>query len=150
MIRRRIPAILAALVLLGAAAAGRAQPPAEPEVLARRLLEVSGAGQLGVQMMNQMIASFRQSEPEVPAAFWDELASQVDPSTLTDLVVPVYTRHLTVEEMQAAIAFYETPAGQAIIRKMPLVLQESFQVGQQWGMELAQKAQQLLRERERE
>jgi hypothetical protein len=53
--------------------------------------------------------------------------------------VPIYVEHLTVEEMQAAIDFYETPEGQSLIEKMPVISQESFAVGQQWGMELAQR-----------
>jgi hypothetical protein len=45
--------------------------------------------------------------------------------------VTVYQQSLTQEEIDGIIAFYKTPAGEAFIKKMPLILQNTFAVMQQ-------------------
>ncbi len=117
------------------------------EEVARELLEVSGAGQMGLQVMQQMLASFKSTMPDVPQEFWDEFIRDVDPDELVKLVIPIYVKHLTKEEMEAAIAFYKTPAGQAILAKLPMIMQESMTAGQQWGMQLAAEVQRRLQEK---
>jgi hypothetical protein len=129
-----------------AASAGEpaAAPAGSPEELARRLIHLTGGGDLGKQVMTQMVGSFRQADPGVPEEFWDEFMASVDPRELEDLVVPIYVENLSVEEMSAAIDFYSSPAGRSIIRKLPVVLQESMAVGQRWGQELARKVTEKL------
>ncbi len=98
--------------------------------------------------MQQLLASFRTSMPDVPQEFWDEVLHDVDPNQLVELVIPIYVKHLTKEEMEAAIDFYKTPAGQAILTKTPLIMQESMTVGQKWGMQLAEDVQKRLEEKQ--
>jgi hypothetical protein len=128
--------------LLAAGASGQETAAGEEERqrLAYELLEVSGAGELGVQVMEQMVQAFKAANDQVTDEFWAEFMADVDVGGLTEMVIPIYTKHLTAEEMEAAIDFYRTPAGAAIIRKMPLIMQESMAAGQQWGMELSRSA----------
>lgn len=111
----------------------------EKEKDIRRLLEVSGSGNLGIQVMQNMIGNFQQSFPEVPATFWEEFMKEVTPGKLTDLVVPVYDKYFSHEDIKAFITFYETPAGKRLVEKLPMVMQESMQVGEVWGRELGEK-----------
>lgn len=134
--------------LLAGATASAGQEVSREEALARELLEVSGAGEMGLQVVRQMVESFAGSNPDVPREFWDRFIERVDPEELEEMVVPIYTKHLTAEEMEATIEFYRTPVGQSILRKMPVVMAESMQAGQQWGMELARKAMEELEARE--
>lgn len=120
------------------------------EDLAHELLEVSGAGQMGVQVMEQMFASFKTALPDVPQEFWDEFMQSVDPDDLVKLVIPIYVKHLEKSEMEAAIAFYKTPAGQAILTKLPVIMQESMTAGQQWGMQLGTEVQKRLEARKQD
>ena len=75
------------------------------------------------------------------------MARQADWQELEDMVIPIYVKHLTAEEMDASIAFYRTPIGQSILQKMPAVMQESMQAGQQWGMKLGQQIAEELEAR---
>ncbi|MEM8963437.1 MAG: DUF2059 domain-containing protein [Acidobacteriota bacterium] len=133
------------LVLVLPALSAADQKPAED--MARELLEISGSGELGVQMMHQMFDSYKASMPNVPAEFWDEVMNEVDASQLVELVVPIYVKHLTQEEMEAAIAFYKTPAGKAMLEKMPVIMQESMVAGQAWGQEINAQVQTRLKEK---
>ena len=113
--------------------------PSAPEALARELMHVSGAGEMGKQMMVQMIPMLKQMQPDLPEDFWSEFVASVDPAEIEEFVVPVYVRNLTVEEMTAALEFYKSPAGQSLLRKMPQVMQESMAAGQAWGAELGER-----------
>jgi len=155
--RMRSGALCLAVVWLFLAGAARAQetaPAAEPtpEQLARELLELSGAGDLGKQVMAQMVESFRgmDSEGSVPPEFWDEFLASVDSDELVELVVPIYVRHLTIEEMKAAIEFYSSPVGRSLIEKLPAISQESMVAGQAWGEQIGRELVERLQGLEQE
>lgn len=113
----------------------------------RELLTITGAGEMGKQMMRNMLPGLKQMVPQVPEAFWTEFMNEVDANELIDQVIPIYQRHYSEEDLQAAIKFYRSPAGRRMIEKQSVVMQESMQVGQQWGQDVArrviEKAQKL-------
>jgi len=55
----------------------------------------------------------------------------------------IYQDSFTQEELDGMIAFYKTPAGQAVIKKMPVVMQASMQELQKSMGPFMQKLQQL-------
>ncbi len=110
-----------------------------------QLLELTNSGDLDIQMMEIMIDGFRQSMPEVPDEWWDRFMEKVTVEEMDALLVPIYERNFTDAEIDAMIAFYETPEGQSMIAKMPTVMQESMLSGQMWGQGIAEE---LLRELE--
>lgn len=92
----------------------------------------------------------KQGNPNVPTTIWNDFEQEMLNTSLDDLVemlVPVYQKHLSQEDLNSLIAFYQTPAGKKYAEKTPLIMQESMQVGQQWGMQIAQKIQQKLSEK---
>jgi len=103
----------------------------EAIALALRLIKVNRT----TDMSKQMIDQYRQIIPDIPNSFWDE----IDPEEFIDLMIPIYTRHLTTEDMRASISFYESAAGQKILDKTPAFMEESMKVGEQWGRELARR-----------
>ncbi|MCX6219801.1 MAG: DUF2059 domain-containing protein [Bacteroidia bacterium] len=60
------------------------------------------------------------------------------------LLIPVYKKHFTQEEVKAIVAFYETPAGKKLAEKTPMVTMESMQLSQTWAMSLMGKIQAYL------
>lgn len=86
-------------------------------------------------MQKHMISQFRRMIPDIPDSFWDT----VDPSVLIDKLVPVYVKHLTIEDMKAAIAFFQSTAGQKILDKTPAISEESMKIGEQLGKELVEQ-----------
>ena len=73
----------------------------------------------------------------------EEFANDVMGS-LIELLVPVYQKHFTVEDLKDAIQMYKTPIGKKISEKTPIIAQETMQASMQWGMELSQKMQKYL------
>ncbi len=111
----------------------------------RHLLDATGAGKIGVQVMAQMLSSFRTSMPSVPGSFWDDFQKRIHPEQLVDMVVPIYDRHFTDADIKALIAFYETPAGKKFIAATPAITQESMAAGQAWGKQVAQSVIEQLK-----
>jgi hypothetical protein len=125
----------AALAQEGAAAA-----QVEPEKAAaiRRLLQVTQATELMVTSIETSMPAQRAANPAIPDVFWDEFAERLrqDVDRFIELLVPLYDKYLTLEEIQQLIAFYETPLGQRLVEVQPTLAAESMLAGQQWGARL--------------
>lgn len=115
----------------------------------RKLMELTGATKIGQQIAAQMIPMFKQSNPQVPQKFWDDVMKEFDAKSMIDLVVPIYDRHLTHDDVKGLIAFYQSPLGRKMTAVMPQIAQESMQAGQQWGMQIAQRVQKRLEEQKK-
>ena len=64
--------------------------------------------------------------------------------SLIDLLVPVYKKHFSEQDLKDAIEIYKTPIGKKISEKTPIIAQETMQASMQWGMELSQKMQKYM------
>jgi hypothetical protein len=107
----------------------------------RKLLVITGAPELGRQMMEQTLPAMKAAMPQVSEQFWTDFMAEADMKDFVELVVPIYERHFTHEEVRGLLQFYETPLGQKLIQTMPQILQESVGVGQLWGAALGAKIQ---------
>lgn len=65
---------------------------------------------------------------------------------LKPLYVQLYTEVFTQEEVDGLIAFYESPAGQAYIGKMPLITQKSMALMQDLMVPMVRKLQENVAE----
>jgi hypothetical protein len=117
---------------------GAASPATERSI--RELLTLTGAGNIGVQVVQNMVQALKRVRPQVPESFWVEFMKDVNSDELVNGVIPIYQKHFTEEDLQAAIKFYRSPAGRRFIEKQPIVVQESMQAGQQWGQQIAKRA----------
>jgi hypothetical protein len=142
---------LASALLLCIPLAARAQPAGDDEearaAAARRLIEATGAGQLGIQAMDTMMSSMKKAHPTVPEAFWTEFRAEIRAEDLVDLVVPIYVKYLTLDDMQQLATFYESPLGKKLRQVQPAIVQDSMSAGQQWGRDLALRVIQRLKDR---
>jgi len=118
-------------------AAAPIDPAFEKDI--RQLLAVTGAAAMGEQVMDQMIGSMKPMAPQLPDTFWTQLRVEVTGDSLIELVVPIYAKHLSPDDVKALITFYESPAGKKLIAVQPAITAESMEVGQAWGQEVAMK-----------
>jgi len=137
-------AILTLFIFITVAMAGDDAEEKQKDI--RKLMEITGSGNIGVQVMNEMMASFKAAMPTVPDKFWSDFMAQTKPEILVDLVVPVYDKYLTHQEIKELIAFYDTPLGKKLISVQPMIVRDSMQIGRQWGEEMGNKVVQKLRE----
>lgn len=104
-----------------------------------KLMERTGAGQLGIQVMNQMLPSLKKMVPDAPEEFWRDFMAEVDANEMVNMVIPIYQKYLTEEDVKVMNAFYNSETGKKLIRVQPSIMRESMMLGQQWGQGIAQK-----------
>lgn len=112
----------------------------------RELLELTGSAHLGIQVMNQMLVSFKQAMPNVPEKFWNDLMKEVKTDDLIELIVPIYEKYFTKDDIKELIKFYKTPVGKKTIKLLPKITQESMVAGQEWGKKISEKVVKRLSE----
>jgi hypothetical protein len=113
----------------------------------RKLIDVVGSAKMGVQVIQNLMPAFQRAHPTVPQQFWDDFVKAVRPEDLTDLIVPIYDKHFSEEDIDQIIAFYNSPIGKKLISEMPMIMQESMSAGQAWGKQLAGKVASELKEK---
>ncbi len=116
----------------------------------RRLLQVTGAGGLALQIMSSMETNARPMlENSLPPGeyrsklidlFLETFRSKATPEALITLIVPVYDRHFSDDEIKQLTTFYETPIGKKAVAALPEVVAESQQSGKAWGEKLGRES----------
>jgi hypothetical protein len=122
-----------------------------------KLIEMTGALELGRQMsdafVTQMTQAIKNSRPDLDPKLFDILREEVNNATEESLpefvaaIVPVYHKYFTHQDIKGMLRFYKTPLGQKTIRVMPLLLQESMDLGRQWGQAIGPEIQRRVIER---
>ena len=109
------------------------------DVKIAELLETMGSTQAMKTSFEYMINYYKQNNPQISSEYWDNSLKHVDYNELVQKLVPVYSKHFTEQEIVDLLNFYNTSTGKKMIDKMPVILQESMEIGRKWGIELAQK-----------
>jgi hypothetical protein len=65
--------------------------------------------------------------------FLEKFRQHADAEHLTDLIVPIYDKYYTADEIRQLIQFYQTPLGEKVITVLPKIAAESQAAGQEWG-----------------
>jgi len=149
---------LAALVLLVAASACAQTAPAAPatapraakDAKIRELINMMGAPKVAVEMMKSQVAGIKKLMPFPPAAqddFEKEFLAAINVRELVDLIVPIYKRHFSEQDIDSMLVFYRSPVGQRFIKALPQVTVESQEVGEEWGKGLGMKVGRKIGER---
>lgn len=135
--RFRMFGIAAVFVVAFAGSMAAQEPAASKEQRVRELLVLMGAGDMGVQIVDQMIDNMKAIAPEAPTELWTAFRQKVKSGDLVDMLIPVYAKHLELADVEELIRFYRTPTGRRFLEKQPLIMQESMLIGQKWGEKLS-------------
>ncbi len=86
--------------------------------------------QASVMMNQQLDKSAPNASPEMRAemaAAMQDMMKDMEPlmGDMMEQMVPVYQKHLSSREVDAATAFYLSPEGQSFMNKMPLIMRDS-------------------------
>ena len=116
---------------------GSAVDPAKLQLI-QAVLEESHTVDLMVQAMQAAAPMQRAANPAIPAAFFDRFlsAARERRSELGALLIPIYDRHFTADELRQLLAFYRTSIGHKLLTEQPAIAQEAMATGQQWGQRL--------------
>jgi len=135
---------LIALILIccaGATASAQSSVPTEKEQAIRRLLVLTKAGDLGVQIIEQALPQVKASLGMIPAekrtkilqVYEEEMRKDFTSEKMTAAVIPIYDKYLSLDEIKQLIAIYETPIGQKLIAVLPQITREAYDDGMRRG-----------------
>jgi uncharacterized protein len=127
---------------------------AEKMAAAKELLVASNADKQFEIILPIIFNQLRQNMPpalkevEAREKIFDKILAKAleRRQEVIDQIAGIYVELLTVDEMKAIAAFYKTPVGQKLITVMPQLAQKSMEVGNAWGMKIAQEAMQKVNE----
>ena len=105
-----------------------------------KMLRLTGMEKLMEQIKTQMISSLKTQMTEVPSTFWDKFQQKMDTRTLLEMIIPLYDKYYTTEDIKAVNAFYSSPTGQKLLATLPQIMQESVAIGQAWGEKIGKQA----------
>ena len=157
--------ILSILILCASLVYAADNPAASPstaptEASIKQLLEVAQSHKLVDSVMAQMdnllqqtIAQATKGQP-IPDKVQKDIDQRrsellalmkdlLDWKKLEPMYVRIYQKTFSQQEVDGMITFYKTPAGQAVIRKMPAAMQNSIDEMQQMMGPVMQRMQQM-------
>jgi hypothetical protein len=118
----------------------------------RRLLALTGAANLATQFMDTMEKDVRplvtnalppgEYRDQLVQLFFDKFHSKLDSGQLIDLVVPIYDKYYSDDEVKQLIQLYQTPIGQKMLAVLPKITKESQEAGENWGQALGRECMQ--------
>jgi uncharacterized protein len=141
-------------ILLAASASAQTSHAEEEQkhTATRQLMQVVGTAgllqQILDQTIDQQVATMRRLRPDISDSFWDhfsiEFKHDANPQELIDLMVPIYEKHFSQDEIQQLVSFYSTPLGKKISTTLPEIQGESLEAGKQWGAKIAKRLEERM------
>lgn len=105
---------------------------------------------LAPSMQQAIGRPFTPEEQQVVANLSSNLISSLQQELnwekLEPLFIEVYRSNFTEAEIRDLVAFYRSPTGATLVKKMPGVMQQSMQIVQQRMIPIMQQAQQTIRD----
>ncbi len=136
--RIAVAAMVALLWLCQSARADEGSKAAKIEQLMRLTHTESVVTQMTSQIRTMMVSQVEAigGTPESKATAMelmnklaDQISQRMDWQKLKPDYVKLYADVFAEEEIDGMVAFYKTPAGQAMIEKMPMLLMKSMEIG---------------------
>ncbi|RUT77753.1 DUF2059 domain-containing protein [Ancylomarina longa] len=106
------------------------------------LFEINGSQASYKQTVQAIILHFKSQDSNVPNEYWQKaefefLNTSID--QLVKMLIPIYQKNLSHDDILAMIKFYESDAGKRIANKIPTITTESMQAGMIWGESIGKK-----------
>ena len=151
------PIRAAALVVLATGLVW-AQPPAGKEAQIDQLLSAMNADSTINQIFEQVKAMTASQLPagatpeqaaraqEIQSRILDLVKSRIGWEKMRPQYVKMYSETFSEEEISAMLAFYQSPAGRAMLQKMPMIIRKSMEIAQTQMEDLLPEIQRIVRD----
>ena len=95
----------------------------------------------------------RKQNPTVPQYVIDAIPEEVNAvmtealPALKEMMIPLYDKYFTLEELRGLSGFYASPLGRKAISVMPALMQEGMRLGMRWGEAMGPRISERMRAR---
>ena len=101
----------------------------------KKIMKLSGASTTTDDFSRKLSSMMKFNAPEKDEAYWNEFTKKWKEkieNKVLEMYMPIYEKHLTLEDLKAVVAFYESPVGKryaetsliAMNEAMPLLVQQ--------------------------
>ena len=138
------------LLTLLFATAAHAQDEAYKDAL-RDYLDAAGVMKIYDVAIDKMLdMQQEQSGDPLDDRFWKDVRTEMHQTTneLVEMYAPAYINHFTREDLLGMAEFYRTPLGKKMAAETPQLMQETMQIGAEWGRALGERLGQRMLERQ--
>ena len=97
------------------------------------LMNLTKTTQVKQQILISYVNSFKSYYPEVPEDVWNMVFEEFSDEEYLKLLIPLYDKYYTQDEIKDIIEFYNSETGQKLLAVQPELLNESLNVGKEWG-----------------
>ena len=121
----------------------------EKHIQIERLIELSGSAEQFDLIMDRVFLQYRSMMNEVPEDVWPIIKEELNGEMFNELMrsmIPDYAKHYSMEDIQAQIDFYESPAGQRMVKVIPEITDEVTLLSIQWAEKLNKEIQMRIQE----
>jgi len=101
-----------------------------------KLLNMTNSKDQAAQMFDLMLPNLIEIAPNVPNTFWTTFRSKIDLDGFSKLLVPIYDKSFSHNDIKELLKFYESPIGKKLLEATPAITRESYIIGEQWGKQL--------------
>ena len=108
----------------------------------RRMLMLQGTEENYKVVIESLLKMQKKNAVIQDENFWKKVEENFiseSMSMLFDSMIPIYSKYLSFEDIQAINAFYETEHGQNLIKHTPEIMQEAMKVGEAWGKTMSEQ-----------
>ncbi len=113
----------------------------------RMLIALQHQKKAMLNILPMIVKLVSEAHPEVPKKFWETARQDLDLDGLVELLVPVYAKHFSHDEVRGLIAFYQSPLGQRFSSENIAMMDDTTKAGQYWGRQCAERWVQRAREK---
>ncbi len=102
----------------------------------KKLLDVMGTKAQFAQMVDLMLKDMQSAAP-APDEFWTKFKAGLKADSFIEMLIPIYDKHFSHDDIKKIIQFYESPVGKKLVSVTPQLTQDSYSAGEKWGQQLA-------------
>ncbi len=125
-----------------------------------KLIKMTGGDKIGMQLANYIISSYtegiKKMKPDIPERAIDVVKEETSKlleekiyseGGFMDLIVDIYKKYYSPEDIKGLIKFYESELGQKVLRTLPEITQESLQIGERFTKTLTPVLEERIKKR---
>lgn len=116
---------------------------AAKEKKVRQLLDLTGSGKMGEQVIARLIMQFERM-PQLPDGYIAKFKELAKPEDLIDLIVPIYARNIDEKDLDGVIQFFKTDIGKRWMEAQAKIQRESVAANQTWTRDLHKRIMKAL------
>lgn len=109
----------------------------------KKLLDITGALDVGVQFAKMMNSDNEQERNGLPKEFYKKMYEEMSTGDTRKIfeneIIKIYRKYYTLEDVKGILAFYNSEIGKKTLTMIPSILEESKRVGTEFGRVIGMK-----------